>query len=259
MFELNNLSSLPIAVFDSGIGGLTIEKEIRKQLPNESIIYVADHQFAPYGDLSEVQIIERVNSITTSLVTKGIKALVIACNTATAIAIDQLRNKFPALLIIGVEPAIKPAIQITKNNAVGVLTTPATALNKRFINLVNRFKEGKQVIIQPCPGLVEIIEQDSIATTKGIELLKALIEPLLEKNIDTVVLGCTHYPYAIPLINQHWPELTIVETSKPVAMELCNQLKRNGLLADKSACENNAYFSTGTPTDNLKNFTEFTM
>lgn len=253
------MSSLPIAVFDSGIGGLTIEKEIRKQLPHEDILYVADHLYAPYGDQTEDMIINRVNTITAKLVTSGIKALVIACNTATAIAIDQLRAHYPKLVIVGVEPAIKPAVQQTKTNAIGVLTTPATAKNKRFINLVNRFKEDKEIIIQPCPDLVEIIEDGRINQNCGLELMANIITPLTDKYVDTLVLGCTHYPFAMSAIQKCAPSINIIETSTPVTKELINQLTKNNLLNSKVVTPINSYLTTQVKRAALPDLPTFTL
>ncbi|QBG37232.1 glutamate racemase [Litorilituus sediminis] len=212
-------------MFDSGVGGLSIAKCIAEQLPNEQLIYIADTLHAPYGEKSIAYITERVNIIANQLIAQGVKALVIACNTATVNAIDQLRARVN-IPVIGVEPAIKPAVQQSINKKVAVLVTQATSENERFNALVNRYKNGADVFIQPCPGLVEIVESSQISTKHCNELLNQYIEPLLAQGVDNIVLGCTHYPFLQQKIqaivaNRH---VTIVETASPVTRQLHKRL-----------------------------------
>jgi len=238
-----NNSVQPIGIFDSGVGGLSIAKCVTKMLPNEALLYVADSKFAPYGKLTPEQIISRVNVISDLLIAKGVKAIVIACNTATVNAIDQLRARVD-IPIIGVEPAIKPAATLSQTKSVGLLVTQATSKNTRFLNLVDRYRDTATVHIQPCPDLANVIEQGHANTDKSYQLLLKYLTPLMDKNIDALVLGCTHYPFVsqqIQAITGH--AITLIETAKPVTLELIRQLEQRHLLAD-CAQTNNQFYST---------------
>jgi glutamate racemase len=223
-------STLPIAVIDSGVGGLSIMKAIHQLLPHESLIYVADSAYAPYGEKSAAEIEHRLRLLTESLIKQSIKALVIACNTATVNAIDALRQQynFP---IIGVEPAIKPAANISKTRKVGVLVTSATAENSRFLALVAKHKQDCEVLIQPCPGLVQMIEQGQRHSAACYRLLEQLLAPLLAQTIDTLVLGCTHYPFVEqPIKHIIGEQVTLLQTAEPVALQLQRQLTAHQLV-----------------------------
>ncbi|MEW6983074.1 glutamate racemase [Colwelliaceae bacterium 6471] len=239
-----NIAKHPIGVFDSGVGGLSITKCIQQQLPNEQIIYVADSRYAPYGDKSPEFIIERVNKIAHYLIAQGVKAIVVACNTATVNAIDQLRQQV-SIPIIGVEPAIKPAVNQSKTNKVAILVTTATATNERFLALVNRFSSNAQVTIVPCPGLVELIEQGKIDSPECDKLLARYLTPLLNSNVDTIVLGCTHYPFLLEKINDivHG-NISIMETAEPVTQELIRQLDKRQLLSISSTHKPHRFISS---------------
>lgn len=218
----------PIGVFDSGVGGLSIFNCIKEQLPKENLIYVADSLYAPYGDKSDEEIIDRVNFIAQALINQHCKALVIACNTATVVAIDQLRERYN-IPIIGVEPAIKPAVLTSKN--IGILTTQATANNQRFLALVNKHKNRSTVHIQPCPGLVELIESNQLNSTKFDHLLGHFLESVMSNHIDTLVLGCTHYPFFADKIKHLLGNnINIVETAIPVTEQLKRQLIKHQLI-----------------------------
>ena len=225
--ELNKITlsnSAAIGVFDSGVGGLSIAKCIAQQLPNENIIYVADSLHAPYGEKSVAFIIERVNYIAKLLLKKGVKAIVIACNTATVNAIEQLRSQVD-IPIIGVEPAIKPAAKQSISKKVAILATQATSENQRFNDLVALHRNGADIFIQPCPGLVEYIEQGQQHSKACNTLLKKYIEPLINKDIDTLVLGCTHYPFVQNQISAiAGQQVNIIETAGPVTLQLSKQL-----------------------------------
>jgi len=219
----------PIGIFDSGIGGLSIAKFIMQQLPNEQLIYVADSLHAPYGEKPTAFIIERVNRVAQILQERKVKAMVIACNTATVNAIDQLRA-IVDIPIIGVEPAIKPAAIYSKTKKVGILVTQATANNKRFLALIERFSNGAQVLVQPCPGLVELIEQGKLQSHQCADLLAHYLLPLINQGVDTIVLGCTHYPLLQEkIINLCGPQIKIMDTAAPVTNELQRQLIINQL------------------------------
>lgn len=219
----------PIGIFDSGVGGLSIVNCIKEQLPNEKIIYIADSLYAPYGDKPDDIIIKRVNVIVNELVQQNCKALVIACNTATVIAVEQLRAKV-SIPIIAVEPAIKPAVIQSKTKKIAILTTQATAKNQRFLTLVEKFKLDSSVYIQPCPGLVELIENNQLHSSKFKQLLQLYLTEILEKNVDTIVLGCTHYPFFADKIKSIvGKEITLMETALPVTEQLKRQLIKNKL------------------------------
>jgi len=226
------LNNQAIGIFDSGVGGLSIAQQISKQLPNEQLIYVADSDYAPYGDISNDKIIQRVNIIADWLVQKQCKAIVLACNTATVNAIDQLRKRL-SIPIIGVEPAIKPAALKSTTKKIGILVTQATANNKRFLALVERYKNGAEVYVQPCLGLVELIEKGQQTSFKCQQLLRKYLAPLIEKNVDTLVLGCTHYPFATQLIKDIMTsKVTLMETAAPVSEQLERQLIKHQLLSN---------------------------
>jgi glutamate racemase len=242
--EQYNSSAQAIGIFDSGIGGLSIAQCIAKHLPHEKFIYVADSLFAPYGDKSSATIIERVNKLADWLIDQNVKAIVVACNTATVIAIEQLRCRV-SIPIIGVEPAIKPAAQQSRTQKIAILVTEATAVNHRFLALVNKHKNDTEVFIQPCAGLVEFIEQGLHESEQCREILNAFLIPLLQKNIDTLVLGCTHYPFVRSLIQEIvGTDITIMETALPVTEQLARQLENQGLLASQSHSLQQIFFSS---------------
>ncbi|MFT5636224.1 MAG: glutamate racemase, partial [Cognaticolwellia sp.] len=186
--ELQATNAEPIGIFDSGVGGLSIAQCINEQLPNENLLYVADTLHAPYGEKSAEFIQQRVNEIAQWFVKRKAKAIVVACNTATVNAIDQLRENI-SIPVIGVEPAIKPAENLSKNKKIAILVTKATAENQRFLALVTQYSNNSEVIVQPCPGLVELIEQDMKNSPECKLMLTTYLMPLLEKGVDTIVLG----------------------------------------------------------------------
>lgn len=234
----------PIGIFDSGIGGLSIINYIEKHLPNENLIYVADTLHTPYGDKPEHLILDRVNEIADKLIQKDVKAMVVACNTATVNAIDQLRNRI-SVPIIGVEPAIKPATLCSKNKKVGVLVTQATALNPRFLNLIEKFAFGAHVIVQPCTRLVELIEQGDIHSSQCHLLLDKYLRPLLKENVDTIVLGCTHYPFLLNKIQTICgDDINIIDTALPVTNQLKRQLQEHGILRNECKTPNIEFLSS---------------
>lgn len=246
----------PIGIFDSGVGGLSIAKRIVEQLPNERIIYFADSKFAPYGDISNQQIIQRVNIIADELIKKNCKAIVIACNTATVNAIDQLRERL-SIPIIGVEPAIKPAATLSKSKKIGVLVTQATAINDRFLALVDQYKNGAEVIIQPCLGLVELIEQGQQASEKFNRLLNQYLSPLITKNVDTLVLGCTHYPFMSDAIKTIMPnDVNLIATATPVSEQLKRQLIKHQLLATSPSNISHHFYSSSVNPDQNRIFSQ---
>jgi glutamate racemase len=240
----SNSSAQAIGIFDSGIGGLSIARCISKNLPNETFIYVADSLFAPYGDKASATIIERVNKLADWLIEQDVKAIVVACNTATVVAIEQLRSRV-SIPIIGVEPAIKPAAHKSITQKIALLVTEATAVNHRFLALVNKHKNSTEVFIQPCAGLVELIEQGLHESEQCRRILNDFLTPLIQRNIDTLVLGCTHYPFVRSMIQEIvGDKITIVETAQPVTEQLARQLENGRLLACNSNIPQQTFFSS---------------
>jgi glutamate racemase len=228
-------STAPIGVFDSGVGGLSVLRHIRAQLPGEHLLYFADSGFAPYGDKPEHVVAERSLAIAAFLVARGAKALVVACNTATVAAIRLIREHYPDMPVVGVEPGLKPAAAATRNGKVGVLATECTLGGAKFLQLREQVALASQVefLLQGCTGLadqIELGELDSAATTV---LLERYIQPLLEQGADTLVLGCTHYPFvtaAIEAIVRRTTsrEVVLVDTGDAVARQLARLLAAAG-------------------------------
>lgn len=211
----------PIGVFDSGVGGLSVLREIRLRLPRESLLFLADSGHVPYGEKTPEFIRERCRSIAAFLLEQGAKALVLACNTATAAGIAELRERYPHIPIVGMEPAVKPAARATRSGVVGVLATTGTLKSARFAALLDRFAGNVRVVTQPCPGLVECIEAGDLRAPATRALLESYVRPLLEQGCDTLILGCTHYPFIKPLLTELLPSgVTIVDTGAAVARQL---------------------------------------
>lgn len=224
-------ASAPVGVFDSGVGGLSVLREIRRLLPHEPLLYVADSAHAPYGEKDNGFIEARAFAITDYLVAAGAKAIVVACNTATAAAIAALRARY-ALPIVGMEPAIKPAAGTTRSGVVGVLATPGTLAGTKFAELLVRFGADVKVLVQPCSGLVERIEAGELFSVGVRALLASYVTPLLRRGADVLVLGCTHYPFVRALIEElAGPAVNIIDPSPAVARELRRRLERERLLA----------------------------
>lgn len=215
---------MKIGVFDSGLGGLTVVSSIEKIFKGAELFYIADTAYAPYGEKTSEQILERCDLITTYLLENhGIEALIVACNTATSAAITHLREKFPFLIVIGTEPGIKPAIMNTKTLHVGVLATPRTLKGDKYQLLVNELSAIKEIKLheQACIGLVEQIEKGDVDTKETFNMLEKWLEPMKSSNVDTIVLGCTHYPLVANVIKQIMGnEITLIETGDAIANRL---------------------------------------
>ena len=230
-------SNLPIGVFDSGVGGLSVLKFIRQQLPAEDLLYVADTAYAPYGKRPLKEIQDRCITITEFLLAQGAKAIVVACNTATAAAVERLREQFH-IPIIGMEPGLKPAIAHTSSKVVAILATDNTLTSQRFESLIGRYNTDTHLIIQPCTEWVELIEKGDFDSPEIEKSLNTIIPPLLEKNVDTIVLGCSHYPLILKQIEQHTQQSArAIDTGEAVAKEvkrrvteanLCNRQDHTG-------------------------------
>lgn len=215
---------LKIGIFDSGLGGLTVVQAMTKVIKGAEIFYVADTKNAPYGEKTPEQILQYSLNITKYLIdTHQIDALILACNTATSSAIKHLRQQYPELMIIGTEPGIKPAIENTKTGKVGVLATPATLKGEKYQELATALSSVKSVELfeQACPGLVEQIEKGEMRSIKTRALLESWLDPMREKNVDTIVLGCTHYPLVGELISDVMQcDVTLIHTGEAIAKHL---------------------------------------
>ncbi|MBU2903386.1 MULTISPECIES: glutamate racemase [Arenibacter] len=220
----------PIGIFDSGIGGTSIWREINRVLPYESTIYLADSKNAPYGEKSKEQILQLSIKNVELLLKKGCKLIVVACNTATTNAIKELRASYN-IPLIGIEPAIKPAALNTKTKTVGVLATKGTLSSALFNNTSEIHASGIKVLDQVGTGLVEQIEKGEINSSKTRELLQNYLDPMLSQGMDQLVLGCTHYPYLIPLIKEILPNnIKIIDSGEGVARHTKNVLQQFNLL-----------------------------
>jgi glutamate racemase len=189
-----------IGIFDSGVGGLSVLRAIRSELPTQSLLYLADQAHVPYGPRSLEEVREYSREITRFLIQQGTQIIVVACNTASAAALHDLRATFPEIPFVGMEPAVKPAAEHTQTGRVGVLATPATFQGKLYASVVERFAHGVEIYQDTCPGLVEQIEAGALNSPATRAILETALQPMLARCIDTVVLGCTHYPFVIPLI-----------------------------------------------------------
>ncbi len=222
----------PIGVFDSGVGGISVLKHIHSLLPHEDLLYVADSKYAPYGSKTPAEITARCVEIADFLIAKNVKALVVACNTATAAAIDAMRAKY-ALPIIGMEPAVKPAAEASKNGIIGVLATVGTLKSAQFAALLESYGRNVKVVTQACVGLVECIERGELTNKSTLKLIQQYCQPLLDEGADTIVLGCTHYPFVRPLIEHVVDtQVAIIDTGAAVAKHLQKRLFALDLLAE---------------------------
>jgi len=241
----------PIGVFDSGVGGLSVLREIRRELPSEDLIYVADSGYAPYGDRPAEYVQARAVAMVEFLERQGAKAVVVACNTATGIAIDALRAQF-GLPIIAIEPAVKPAVAHTRSGVVGVLATTQTLSSQKFSTLVKTHAGDVQVLSQPCPGLVEQVEAGEISSQATRSLVDRYVQPLVEKGADTIVLGCTHYPFLSAVIQDVAGRgVMVIDPAVAVARELRRRLQAHGVLSPEMRQGTEQFWTTG-PTDQVR-------
>jgi len=242
-------SASPIGVFDSGVGGISVLKHIHTLLPNEDLMYVADSKFAPYGNKTPEFIQERAVWIADFLIAKGAKALVVACNTATAAAVDLLRQKYH-LPIIGMEPAVKPAAAASKTGVIGVLATSGTLKSAQFAALLEHYGQQVEVVTQACHGLVECVERGELDSTATQDLLASYVQPLIAAGADTIVLGCTHYPFVRPLIeNLVGDDVVLIDTGAAVAKELKRRLEDARLLNAETQIGQVGFWSNSTHAD----------
>lgn len=235
----------PIGVFDSGVGGLSVLQAIRRALPGEHLLYVADSAYAPYGDKSQQFIEARSMAISQFLVSQNVKAIVVACNTATGAAVTTLRSKF-TVPIIAMEPAVKPATANTQSGVIGVLATSRTLASDNFVRLFARHGTNVEILGQACPGLVEQVEAGDLSGNTTRLLLERYVRPLLEQGADTLVLGCTHYPFLAPLIQEiAGSKVAVIDSAAAVARELRRRLEADHLLADSTRIGTEYFWTSG--------------
>ncbi len=222
---------LPIAVFDSGLGGISVLRRICQILPEEKYIYFGDSANAPYGEKSREWILDRCGELCRAFISEGVKAIVVACNTATSVAAERLRGEYPDLPIIGLEPALKPAVENTEDGAIVVMATPVTLTGEKFSALLSRFSKEKRIILMPAPRLVEFVERGVYEGEEPERYISGLFEPYRGEKISSVVLGCTHFPFIKDAITKVIGETDFYDGSFGTARETFRRLESADLLS----------------------------
>ena len=241
----NKKKTQPVGVFDSGVGGLSLLRCIREELPGEDLIYVADSGYAPYGDKPGEYIEKRSFAISEFLVEQNAKAIVVACNTATAAAIAKMRTTFD-VPIIGMEPGVKPAIAASQTRTVGIMATTETLKSEKFRLLTDRFCNDCNIITQACPGLVEQVEQIDLSGRKTIDMLESYVGALLSKGADIIVLGCTHYLFLAEIIREiAGKDIKVIDTGIAVAKEVHRRLEEADIMSNTDKNGNERFWTSG--------------
>ncbi|HEY89482.1 MAG TPA: glutamate racemase [Thermoflexia bacterium] len=240
-------SNAPIGIFDSGVGGLSVWRALVQRLPHEGTLYLADQAHVPYGPRPLAEVTNYAKGITRFLLAHGAKLIVVACNTASGAALHTLRETFPAMPFVGMEPAVKPAAEATRSGVVGIIATPATFQGKLFQQLVQRFTSEVQLETQTCPGLVELIETGTQDAPETEILLRQYLQPLVERGIDQLVLGCTHYPFLRQAMQRVVGErVTLIDPAPAVARQIERRLRRRRIQALPGTGQH-TFFTTGDP------------
>ncbi|MCX7823573.1 MAG: glutamate racemase [Syntrophobacterales bacterium] len=238
--------SFPIGIFDSGVGGLSVLRAIVDIMPQESVVYVADQAHVPYGPRSLEEVKGFSLGITEFLLKQQVKLIVVACNTASAAALRYLRSLFPYVPFVGMEPAVKPATEQTRSGVVGVLATEATFQGELYASVLERFAHGVKVLQHTCPGLVDLIEKGLIYDDRTRRILEDVLFPMLKQGIDTIVLGCTHYPFVIPVIKSIVGEgIKVIDPAPAVARQVRRVLELCGLYKEDPSQGLVTYYTTG--------------
>jgi len=239
-------SNAPIGIYDSGVGGLTIWRAVRAILPQEDLVYIADQAKVPYGDRSLEEVRGLAEGVTRFLMDQGAKLIVIACNTASAAALKYLRDLFPDYPFVGMEPAVKPAAEQTLSGKVGVLATPSTFQGELYASVVERFAHVVQLYQATCPGLVQQIEKGCLTTPKTRQILDKALEPMLKDGVDTLVMGCTHFPFVISLIREIAGEyVSVIDPAPAVARQVKRVLEARGLLSGRKSAGQKVFWTSG--------------
>ncbi len=248
---IRRMRNAAIGVFDSGVGGLSVLRHVRALLPAERLVYVADNRHAPYGERDAAWVEARCQQLAGFFQRQGVKALLVACNTATAVSVERLRQRL-AMPVVGIEPPVKPAVAASRNGVVGVMVTRATAASPRFRRLCERFSGQARIVAQPCPGLVERVEAGDFDSPATLALLRGHLAPLCEAGADVVALGCTHYPFlaaamAAVLAELGAPDTPLVDPGEAVARQLVRRLREAGLLREARQGAGEACFHASDP------------
>jgi glutamate racemase len=247
---MSEVNRLPIGIFDSGVGGLSVLRAIQKELPDESLLYVADQAHVPYGPRKLEEVREFSEGITRFMISQGAKLMVVACNAASAASLQYLRQVFPEMPFVGMEPAVKPAAEHSDNKVVAVLATPATFQGALYASVVERFANGVVLLQDTCPGLVEQIELGNLDKPETRTILEKALLPMLARDADTVVLGCTHYPFVIPMIQAICgPGVRVIDPAPAVARQVRRVMMERKLLhsIDEHSKGNVIFYTTGVP------------
>ena len=219
-----------VGIFDSGLGGLSVWREATRQLPHESTLYLADQAHVPYGSRQLAEVREFSRAIARFLLSQGAKVIVVACNSASAAALHDLRRTFPDVPFVGMEPAVKPATERTSTGTVGVIATQATFQGELFASLIERYAGDARVLTQVCPGLVQAVEAGALDTPETGALLRQCLSPLIAAGVDQLVLGCTHYPFLQSTIKRMvGPNVAVIDPAPAVASQVARVLAKQGL------------------------------
>lgn len=238
----------PIGIIDSGVGGLSVLKHIQEQLPHEDILYFADQAHVPYGPQSPEKIKQYMETITAFLLSQEAKLIVVACNTASAAALTHLRESFPEVPFVGMEPAVKPGATRSRQGKIGVLATTGTFGSERYARLMAQYGQGIMAFEDPCVGLVEEIENGNLDSPRTEQILQQALAPMLAAGVDTIVLGCTHYPFVMPLIERFaGPQVAIIDPAPAVARQTYRVLRRLNRLANRNGLGNVLCYSSHEP------------
>ena len=225
---------LPIGFLDSGVGGLSVMREAIKIMPNENYIYFGDSKNAPYGVKERNEIRDLTFNVVEFLMEKGIKGLVVACNTATSAAVSELRRVYPDMPLVGIEPAIKPAVELNKNGKILIMATPMTIKQEKFNLLLNKYKEKAEIVPIPCAGLMEFIENGVLSGKELEDYLEEKLSLYNKEEISSIVLGCTHYPFVKDAISKIMGnDVAIIDGGEGTAREIKRRLKEKDLLSDR--------------------------
>lgn len=242
-----------IGIFDSGVGGLSVLRAVRQHYPTQPVIYFADQAHVPYGSRSLEEVLRFSKAITRFLIDEGAKLIIVACNTASAAALHSLRAEFPKIPFVGMEPAVKPAAEMTRTGVVGVLATPATFQGALYASVVERFARDVTILQDTCPGLVTEIEAGRLEGEQTRLILETALNPMLAKCIDTVVMGCTHYPFVIPLIQKIIkefpgnPDVRVIDPAQAIARQTGRMLRAHALCCDNPESAPIRYITSGDP------------
>ena len=250
---------IPVGVFDSGVGGLSVVAELMAQMPAQPLIYLADQANAPYGQRSLDEIRELSHGITRFLLGQGAHVIVIACHTASAAALLWLRRQYPGVPFVGMEPAVKPAAQRTRSRHVGVMATQATFQGELFASLISRFGAGVTVHTQVCPELVPLVEAGELTTDRAREAVAGYVTPLIDAGVDQLVLGCTHYPFLRTLIEEAaGPGVEIIDPAPAVARQVGRVLTQHNELG-AAAGNHYEFYTTGNPAAFARGFGRYSV